>query len=159
MPPARTPAIVRFWRHVEKTDGCWLWTGKANVSGYGVINLNTRTMFAHRFLWTETHGPIPDGLYLCHHCDTPRCVNPAHLFLGTQKDNMQDYARKGLWKPRERQPRGSTVKTSKLTESQVKEIRFKSIHGHSYATLAAEYGVTSVNIGYIVRGKAWRHVA
>jgi hypothetical protein len=94
------PLEPRFWSKVAKTTetDCWFWKASIDVNGYGQFGLapgqfgaKTWTMAkAHRVAWILTHGEIPPGMYLCHTCDMPRCVNPAHLFLGTQTDNMRD---------------------------------------------------------------------
>ena len=94
------PAEVRFWRQVNKTDGCWLWTGHPmKHGGYGAIGViyggKTRMIRAHRFSWEIHNGPIPTGLCVLHSCDTPLCVRPDHLFLGTQQENLEDMRRKG----------------------------------------------------------------
>ena len=84
----------RFWSKVNKTEGCWLWTGGKNY-GYGQFWDGRKPQQAHRISWGIHCGPIPDGLWVLHRCDVPSCVNPAHLFLGTHTDNMRDAATKG----------------------------------------------------------------
>lgn len=91
----KEPPALRFWRQVQKTDTCWLWTGARSGAGYGQIGINDVRIFTHRFSWELHHGPIPAGLFVCHHCDNPPCVRPDHLFLGTPQDNMVDKIRKG----------------------------------------------------------------
>ncbi len=76
-------------------SGCWLWMGASNHRGYGLISVDKKTFLSHRISWGLHRFPIPDGLHVCHHCDVPACVNPDHLFLGTNMDNMMDKVRKG----------------------------------------------------------------
>lgn len=94
-----TTPKVRFWRHVSKGPECWLWTGAPNSAGYGMVGEGPagadRKILAHRLAWEIHFGPIPEGMFVCHHCDTPLCVRPDHLFLGTHTDNMRDMAAKG----------------------------------------------------------------
>lgn len=86
----------RFWRYVEKGEGCWLWIGSRQKKGYGVIGVRGTTVGAHRFSWEIATGvPAPRGYDICHACDNPSCVNPAHLFVGTRRMNIQDASRKG----------------------------------------------------------------
>jgi hypothetical protein len=89
----------RFWARIQKTDGCWLWTGATLPNGYGHMNIRSKHWFPHRYAWTLTNGPIPDGLWVLHRCDTPLCCRPDHLFLGTSYDNVQDMIAKGRNSP------------------------------------------------------------
>jgi hypothetical protein len=111
------PADVRFWLSVTKSDGCWEWSKCRGVSGYGRIQINQKSVEAHRFSYEMHYGPIPEGMCVCHHCDNPACVRPDHLFLGTHGDNANDKINKG------RQPAGEQLPQTKLTDSQVCLIR------------------------------------
>jgi hypothetical protein len=98
--PARRPLAERFWERVKKGAGCWLWTGYRMPNGYGRMGAggwskNGGSLLAHRVSYELHKGSIPDGICVMHSCDNPRCVNPAHLSLGSQADNMADKARKG----------------------------------------------------------------
>lgn len=86
----------RFWSKVNVSGDCWLWQGPRTTNGYGNLRWgNADHMAAHRYSYALHHGPIADGLFVCHRCDTPTCVRPEHLFLGTHRDNMRDCAAKG----------------------------------------------------------------
>ncbi len=89
--------LERFWSRVRKSDGCWEWTGLVNESGYGRIYVYGRVDRAHRLSYRIHLGPIPKGMFVCHHCDNPPCCNPSHLFLGTHMDNMRDATAKRRW--------------------------------------------------------------
>ena len=105
------PAEDRFWAKVDKSGDCWLWTGAIFAgNGYGQFSpAHHVNVAAHRFSWELHNGPIPDGLLVCHHCDTPLCVRLDHLFLGTASDNMQDMIRKG---------RQNNVRAKRVTRTQ-----------------------------------------
>lgn len=93
------PLEARFWMQVDKTEGCWLWRGSTRPNGYGRLQIveSRSAPGVHRISYELHYGPIPDGLFVCHRCDTPLCVNPEHLFLGSQADNMHDRQRKGKY--------------------------------------------------------------
>lgn len=101
------------------------------------------------------NGPIPDGLHVLHHCDNPPCVNPAHLFLGTNADNVADKTAKG----RGRGGRGEAHRNAKLTADQVREIRELAASGLTQREIAARYGVRHTAIGKILRGERWGHLS
>jgi hypothetical protein len=94
-----------FWLRVYKTDNCWLWIGAKNHRGYGQWHQNGKAKAAHRISYELHHGPIPEGLGVLHHCDTPLCVKPDHLYAGTQSDNAHDYwNRQGAHRRRKAKP-------------------------------------------------------
>lgn len=148
----KTSLCDRFWLKVEKTeDGCWLWKGTRNVQGYGKISQGGQHKGAHRIAWELTFGPIPEGMNVLHHCDNPPCVNPTHLFLGTDSENTNDCISKGRFNP----PKGEAQWRAKLTVDQVREIR-KS--GLGYKKLGKLYGVTPSCIQSVRKNKTWRFV-
>lgn len=96
MPTTLEANKTRFWAAITKIqDGCWLWQGPMARKGYGRFYFTKGKVLAHRAAWELTFGIIPEGLHVCHHCDTPLCVRPDHLFLGTRSDNMTDAYKKG----------------------------------------------------------------
>jgi len=134
-------------------SGCWLWTEALNGAGYGVANVSNKVERAHRLSFLAFKGSIPDGMYICHSCDEPSCVNPDHLFAGTPKQNMDDMRAKGRQVLGER--RGQRNGSAKITDAQAVEI-YKATD--SNMVLAAQYGITSTMVGYIRSGKNWAHV-
>lgn len=135
----------------NSATGCWNVISHAlNDKGYTKVMRNRRVIRVHRYSYELTSGPIPDGFFVCHRCDNPTCINPEHLFLGTNKDNMRDAARKG------RTIHGKAHRSSKLTEADVKAIRANKISSQS--DLGRKYGVCQSQISCIKNGKTWNHV-
>lgn len=146
--------LERFELRVEKTDNCWLWTASRNNKGYGQFNYDgTRPIPAHRAAWMIYKGEIPDGMCILHKCDVPLCVNPDHLFLGTQIENIADMHSKG--RAKQGHLYGPDHKAAKLDAEKVKEIRASS---KSDAELAEIYGVSRPTIWAVVKGKTWKHI-
>jgi hypothetical protein len=148
----------RFWACVDKNgpNGCWIWTGTKHRYGYGACSSGYGDTRAHRVAWLMTHGPIQKGKVLCHSCDNKICVNPSHLRVGTQAENVADASAKGLLACGERSPK------AKLTEAKVREIRerfrWRNKRVSNAKVLAAEYGVTSGTICQVVSRYLWAHV-
>lgn len=152
------PMPDRFWAKVRRVGECWEWAGVHRFDNYGQFGIGGQMRLAHRIAWELTNGPIPDGLYVCHHCDNPPCVRPDHLFLGTARDNALDMLAKGrqgyTGSP------GEQNHQAKLTASQVRAIRRRYARGGiSQRALAQEYGVTQTTIGRAIRGECWSEVA
>lgn len=148
----------RFWSKVTKASGanCWLWSGRRTSLGYGAFDVGRGIKPAHRFAWELTHGPIkrgPKRMCVCHHCDTPHCVRPDHLFLGTHSDNMRDKAMKGRAPGRDQ--RGSINASAKLTDANVYAIRADR---RPQAEIARDYKVTQSMISKIHTRSSWSHL-
>lgn len=157
--PKKTVMERLFEKIVKSESGCWLWTGATSGGDgrheykYGYINIDGKATRAHRVLYEKTNNISLGEKHLLHKCDNPKCVNPNHLFIGTYKDNSDDMIAKG----RDRHPRGED-NHSKLTESQVLEIRKRSKLGHSAPMIAKDYPVCSATIINIVNRKKWKHI-
>lgn len=147
----------RFWSQVTKSDGCWLWSNICTTR-YGRFHLTpTHRVYAHRFSYELAYGPIPRGLFVLHRCDTPACVRPDHLFLGTDKDNAEDRESKGRGGPRGR-ARGERQWNHTLTTEQVIQMRERYHAGISPSILAKDYGIAKASIYRIINRQSWSHV-
>jgi len=143
----------------REVDGCWLWQGKIGAGGYGNCSFMSESWRVHRLAWTLTHGPIPEGLFVCHTCDRRSCFNPAHLFLGTQSENVRDAVAKGRWHAIPPRHSGSNHPQAVLTETLVREIRGRYVPRRVTIPMLAElYGVSASTIWYILHGDTWRDV-
>lgn len=138
----------RFWSKVDKSGSCWLWKASCYPTGYGAFG-SEKVQRAHRVAWELTFGKIPDGLYVLHHCDNPPCVNPNHLWLGTQADNLADMVKKG------RAIYGEAIGNSKLTTGNVLRIRELRTKGMSVILLARLFGISHQHVSKIVLRKRW----
>lgn len=166
----RPSLIERFWAKVERGDGCWLWGGFRDKNGYGQCKVAGHVMRAHRCAWMLAYGAFPlPGILVCHHCDTPSCVRPDHLFLSTPLGNMRDAVAKGRMATGEGHgtrlhpgsvPRGVQRRGVKLTEAAVRAIRARYRAGAAtQRALAVEYGVSYSLVSLVVKRKTWDHVA
>lgn len=137
-------------------SGCWMWTGARTPQGYGKFGWqNGRSILAHRYAFFLATGTLPADRQICHRCDTPPCVNPAHLFAGTARENAQDAKTKGrLVKPPTH--RGETHHKAKLSYACADAIRAAYAHGGtSQRRLAATFGVSQPVIGKVLRMESW----
>lgn len=158
---SQAPLDERFMRQVlpEPNSGCWLWMGYCSPYGRIRVTAHTAAVGAHRVSWEIHNGPVPDGMVVCHKCDTPSCVNPDHLFVGTYADNMKDAAAKGrLNRPasdRRVMPKGERHHAVKLSADGVRQIRASQNSGRA---LSALYGVSEKQISRIRRRESWGHI-
>lgn len=150
--------MQRFLRKIDiRPDGCWVWNASKDREGYGQLVISGKKVPAHRASWQLRHGEIPMGMFVCHKCDVPACVNPDHLFLGTPKDNTDDMVAKG--RERFSTRTGVTPANAKLTDTDVRIIRrLRSEQRITYSELARLFGVSITTICVIVRGEAWKGV-
>lgn len=140
---------ARFHFYTLKTESCWLWQGATYGAGrYGAFYNGQKTVGAHRYSYELHHGPLPEGLLVCHACDNPICVNPEHLFAGSTADNNKDRDLKG----RSRYPRGEAHHHSRLSSKDIETIKMLA-KKQSQASIARAYGVDQSHISRIVNNK------
>lgn len=152
----------RFWEKVDRNGPildpelgpCWIWTGSRHPQGYGAFWLRGKTPRVHRVSWMLMYGDIPDGQQVNHHCDNMGCVNPAHLYLGTQKENVRDREQRGRSAPTYGMHSGS----AKLTDQQIIEIRARAKQNEVRAHLAREYGIKPSQVTKIIKRTVWKHL-
>lgn len=143
--------INRFWQKVDKSAGpnqCWTWLACCDRKGYGIFDNHK----AHRISWEIINGPIPEGMFVCHHCDNPPCVNVRHLFIGNNFDNMQDRKAKGRYAVAELHPR------THLTNENVREIRERCSNGEAQRAVAKRFNISQRSVGRIVHYQFWKSV-
>jgi hypothetical protein len=144
----------RFWANADRPHGpdeCWPWKNSTAAGGYGMIRTKAGRLKAHRVAYRLAHGPLTEGMSVCHTCDNPACVNPAHLYQGTHKQNMRDRAARG----RGGDLRGERNGRARLTDDDIRAIRASDA---TNVALAAAFGVSDVMVSKVRRGVAWRHV-
>lgn len=154
MPVKKRLLAERFWEKVNKTNYCWEWTASKHL-GYGSFAIErSHPIGAHRVSWELTNGPIPENLFVCHHCDNRGCVRPDHLFLGTQKDNIVDMLNKDRATTANR---GSGSGRTQFTVEDVKKMRELSKDGKSMAEIGRQFEVAGTTVSRIVHRKRWKY--
>lgn len=151
-------AMSRFMPKIKRQeDGCWIWIAGGHPTGYGRFGLTSKQVeFAHRASWRLFRGEIPRGMFVCHHCDVRRCVNPDHLFIGSALDNMRDASRKNrIVMPKANYRSDETHQVAKLTNRQVKQIRASSL---SNKELAGLFNVRPSTIWMARTGRTFKEV-
>lgn len=156
--------LARFWAKVNKNGPivyeelgrCWLWLGRIYPEGYGVVWFRSGSWSAHRVSWFLKHRKIPvgkKGRMVLHKCDIPACVNPDHLFLGTNTDNMADKVAKG------RQAYGAATRLNKITAADVSRIRLLRVRGGTLRSIGLRFGLGISQVHRIVERQSWKQVA
>ena len=144
--------LTCLMRRVLKTETCWLWQGSLTTKGYGQFSVGGKLQRTHRASYEAHIGPITGGLHVLHSCDVRHCVNPEHLRLGTNLENMADREASG------RTSRGERHATAKLTRSQAAEIKQRRLAGEVARTVAESFGVSKATVYDIAKGKRWAHL-
>lgn len=148
------PLEKRFWSKVQITDlfSCWTWVACRNKDGYGIMQINNKSTLAHRTAWELCNGPIPARTCVLHKCDNRSCINPSHLFLGSQQDNITDMMNKG----RHVASKGEHSGVSKLTEKDVLAIRSLKQQRITNESIAAKFGISQSTVYKIASRATWK---
>lgn len=149
--------LEQMWSNTDRTHGeCWLWKGaNRKTDGYGVFSVNSKQWLTHRLAWCATHSEgIPPGLQVCHTCDTPLCINPNHLFVGTTQVNTADRHNKD----RDYHAKGEKSGRSKLTDDQARQIKELRKNGQRVTDLAIIFNVSKATVSEISNGRHWTHL-
>ena len=149
------PLLERFWDKVVKSDGCWIWVGTLRPDGYGVIGIGRREeglTRAHVLSWTLVNGEVPAGMCLCHKCDTPPCVRPDHMFIGTKADNARDRDKK------DRVQHGVGHYAAKIGPKEVRAMRKLRESGMIYREIGEAFGLSRNGASHAIRGLTWKRV-
>ncbi len=152
--PQRFCDFMCFVKSADNRKQCWEWTGNTDRKGYGIFSYEGKNRKAHRWILSAIGVDVPDDKVVRHHCDNPRCVNPAHLAVGTQKENVQDRQDRGRGADR----KGEKHPLARMNESSVKLMRNLKEQGWTHKELAERFPVSSQQAGKICRRENWRHI-
>ncbi len=166
MAKSKLSTTERFFRFVQKTDTCWMWTGTTLSFGYGHFRGdNKKLILAHRFSWQMSHGPIAENMCVLHKCDVPSCVNPSHLFIGTRADNVADMMSKGRHVARSGDQNGARLHperilrrerhpASKVTPESASQIKAIYLDGnHSQTEIGNMFSLSQQTVSNVICGK------
>lgn len=155
-----TTVVARFWSKVQRSSGCWEWTGSLQ-SGYGQLRVCTDSRVpmarAHRVSWEIHYGPVPDDLCVLHRCDNRKCVRPDHLFVGTRRDNARDMVAKG--RHHRAHLRGERHPSARLNAAGAAEVLRRARGGESLTSLARAYGISISAVWALKNGRTWKELS